>query len=150
MKISLGLILLTITVILMVYAGFFMFTTAMSKPTNMDLFMPMDTEIDSVDQYNYVKKKLTLILLKDEKVFGYYGDSINGGRAVLIEKTSELIAEGWKMYSKDSLIVIIKPTADANYKATVDMLDKMSINKIEKYSMADPNKEEKKFLKIAE
>jgi hypothetical protein len=112
--------------------------------------MPKDSEKDTLDPYSRVRTKLTLILLKDDKVFGYYGDSIKGGRSVSGNDTDKLIADGLKLFSKDSLVVVIKPTKEASYKATVDMLDQMSINKIEKYSMIDLNKQEKEFLKTEE
>ena len=150
MKIRLGLILLIIAILAIACIGFFVFTTTLSSPTNMELYLPKESEKDSVDQYSNVRTKLTLILLKDDKVFGYYGDFIKGGRSASIAETDKLIADGWKMFSKDSLVVVIKPTEEASYKTTVDILDKMSINKIEKYSMTDLDKKEKEFLKIAE
>ena len=149
MKIHLGLILLIIAILTIVCIGFFMFTTTLSSPTTMDLYMPKDSEKDSVDKYSGVKTKLTLILLKDHKVFGYYGDFMKGGRAVSLDEADKLIEDGWKMFSKDSLVIVIKPSNTATYQETVDILDKMSVNKIEKYSMTDLNKQEKEFLKIA-
>ena len=145
MKIRLGLILLIIGILAIVCIGLFMFTTTRSSPTTLTLHMPKDSE-DSVDRYNNVKTKLTLILLKDDRVFGYYGDLIKDGRSVLISETDKLIENGRKMFSKDSLVVVIKPTETASYKETVDMLDQMTINKIEKYTMADLSKEEKEFI----
>ena len=150
MKIRLVLILLIIGVVAIACVGFFMFTSTLSSPTTMTLYMPKDSETDSGDKYSGVKTKLTVILLKNERVFGYYGDFINGGRSVSLDETDKLIADGWKMFSKDSMVVAIKPSGKASYKATVDILDKMSKNKIEKYSMTDINKKEKEFLKIAE
>ena len=150
MKIRWGLLLSIIGVLAVAGIGFFMVMSTLSSPTNMTLYLPKESGKDSVDQYSHVKTKLTLILLKDEKVFGYYGDFINGGRPVSLDETSELIADGWKMYSRDSLVVVIKPTKDASYKSTVDILDQMAINHIEKYSMIDINNKEKEFLKIAE
>jgi len=110
--------------------------------------MPKDSENDTVDKYGNVRTKLTLILLKDDKVYGYYGDLIKSGRSVSNSETDKLIEDGRKMFSKDSLVVVIKPAEEASYKATIDILDKMAINKIEKYSMTDLNKQEKEFLKI--
>ena len=150
MKISLRLTLLIIAVLGIACIGFFMFTATLSSPTKLELYMPKDSEKDTSDQYGDVRTKLTLILLKDDKVFGYYGDFIKGGRSVLISETDKLIEDGWKMFSKDSLVVVIKPTENASYKETVDMLDQMTINKIEKYSMTDLNKQEKEFLKTGE
>ena len=150
MKKRWGVILLIIGILAIACIGYFMFTAAVSSPTTMELFMPRDSEKDSVDQYSGVKTKLTLILLKDDKVFGYYGDSIKGGRSVSLDETDKLIADGWQLFSKDSLIIVIKPSEAASYKATVDILDKMSINKIEKFSMTDVNKQEKEFLEMTE
>ena len=147
MKIRWGLILLFIAILTIACIGFFMFTTTVSSPTTMELYMPKDS---GVDKYSGVKTKLTLILLKGEKVFGYYGDFMKGGRSVSVDETDKLIADGWKMFSKDSLVIVIKPSNTASYKETVDILDKMSINKIEKYSMTDLNKQEKEFLKLTE
>jgi biopolymer transport protein ExbD len=150
MKLRLGLILLVVAVLTIACIGYFMFTTTLSSPTSMELYMPKDTDEDSVDKCSQVKTKLTLILLKDEKVFGYYGDFIKDGRTVSISETDRLIEDGWKMFSKDSLVVVIKPTETASYKETVDILDQMTKNHIEKYSMNDLNKQEKEFLKTAE
>jgi len=150
MRISLRLILLAIAILAIACIGFYMFRATLSSPTKLELYMPKDSEKDTLDQYSNVRTKLTLILLKDDKVFGYYGDSIKGGRSVKNTDTDKLIGEGFKIFSKDSLVVVIKPSKEASYKATVDILDQMTINKIEKYSMTDLNKQEKEFLKITE
>ena len=148
MKKRWGVILLIIGILTIACIGYFTFTSTISSPTTMSLFIPRDSAKDSVDQYSGVKTKLTLILLKDDKVFGYYGDSIKGGRSVSLDETDKLIIHGWQLFSKDSLIIVIKPSEAASYKATVDILDKMSINKIEKFSMTDVNKQEKEFLEM--
>jgi len=150
MKIRLTLILSIIGVLAIACVGFFMFTATLSSPTTMTLYLPKDSEKDSVDKYSEVKTKLTIILLKNDKVFGYYGDFIKGGRSASLDETGKLIADGRKMFSKDSLVVVIKPSEKATYKATVDILDQMTINQIERYSMTDLNKREKEFLKITE
>ena len=139
-----------IAILVIAWVGFYMFTTTLSSPTSMELYMPKDSEKDSADKYSGVKTKLTLILLKGEKVFGYYGDFMKDGISVSVDETDQLIADGWKMFSKDSLVIVIKPSNTASYQETVDILDKISLNKIEKYSMADLNKQEKEFLKLAE
>jgi len=150
MKITLRSILIIIGIVLIASVGFFMLTATLSSPTTLNLYMPKESEKDSIDKYRDLRTKLTLILLKDDNVFGYYGDFIKGGRSVSGNDTDKLIADGFKMFSKDSLVVVIKPTKEASYKATVDILDQMTINNIEKYSMTDPNKQEKEFLKITE
>lgn len=150
MKIRLGILLLIIGVLLVAGFGFFIVTSTLSSPTKMTLYLPKDSEKNSVDQYRGKKNKLTLVLLKDEKIFGYYGDFIKGGRLVLLNEVVKLIADGQQMFSRDSLIVLIKPTKEASYQITVDVSDIMTTNNIEKYSMYDPDKNEKEYLKIDE
>ena len=149
MKLRSGLILLLIVILAIACIGFFIVTTTVSSPTTMALTFPKESAT-SIDQSTGVKTKLTLILLNDDKVFGYYGDFINEGRSVSLDETDKLVTDGWQMFSKDSLIVVIKPSKAASYEATVAILDKMSIHKIEKYSMANLNKQEKEFIEIAE
>ena len=44
----------------------------------------------------------------------------------------------WQNACKDKdLVVVIKPTDDATYKNTVDMLDEMTINDVKRYAMVD-------------
>src|SRR5688572_27293042 len=114
MRISLRLILLTIAILAIAGIGFFMFTTTLSSPTTLDLYLPKDSENDTIDQHS-ARTKLTLILLKDDKIFGYYGDSIKEGRSVPRSDAGKLITEGFEMFSKDSLVVIIKPAKEASY-----------------------------------
>ena len=149
MKITLRSILISIGIVFIVSVVFFIFTATTSSPATLTLHIPKESEKD-IDQYSNIKTKLTLILLKDDKIFGYYGDSIKEGRSVSENETDKLIADGFKMFSKDSLVVVIKPAKEASYKAIVAMLDQMTINKIEKYSMTDLNKQEKELFKTAE
>ena len=149
MKMRLTPILVIIGILAIAFIVFFMFTATVSSPTVMPLTFPKESDT-SVNQYSGAKTKLTLILLKDDKVFGYYGDLIKEGKSVSLDETDKLITDGSQLFSKDSLVVVIKPSKVASYKATVDILDKMAIHKIEKYSMTDLNPQEKEFLKLAE
>jgi len=143
------LIILIIAVVGLAAVSFFMFTATLSSPTKMELYMPKD-DGKEVNKFADIKSKLTLILLKDDKVFGYYGDFIKEGKTVSIDKTSDMIKDGWKMFSKDSLVVVIKASNEASYKATIDILDAMVINQISRYTMVNIDKKEKEFLKIDE
>jgi biopolymer transport protein ExbD len=149
-KIRFGLILLIIGILAIACIGYFIFTATLSSPTSMNLYIPKDPEKDTVNHNNNTKKKVTLILLKDERVFGYYGDLIRGGRSVSVDETGKLITDGLKMFSRDSVVVVIKPAKEASYKSTVAILDQMTLHQIEKYSMVDLSKKEREFLKIDE
>ena len=48
------------------------------------------------------------------------------------------------------LVVIIKPDENANYKNTVDILDEMAINGIDRYAIVDPFPDELTLIKKTE
>ena len=138
---SLVIILIAVVVI---SAVFFIFTSTLSSPTVMELNMPRDE--NGVSNYQNSNSKLTLVLLKNDMVFGYFGNDINNGTGLEIKEARKIIAQGVQKFTRDSLIVIIKPSKEATYKNSVDVLDEMTINKISRYEMVDLTKEEKEFL----
>jgi len=121
---------------------FFMLTTIFSKPQTMEINMPVKPKEEVIEEeQNAVKasKALTLIIDGDNKIFWYQGlpgeenlpvetnFSADGIRKVLIEKNMT-IAE---------MVVLIKPTDEANYKNVVDILDEMNISNIKRYALVD-------------
>jgi biopolymer transport protein ExbD len=138
---SLVIILIAVVVI---SAVFFIFTSTLSSPTVMELNMPRDE--NGVSNYQTSNSKLTLVLLKNDMIFGYFGNDIINGSILEIKEVRKIIAQGVQKFTRDSLIVIIKPSKEATYKNSVDVLDEMTINKISRYEMVDLTKEEKEFL----
>ena len=138
---SLVIILIAVVVI---SAVFFIFTSTLSSPTVMELNMPKDE--NGVSNYQNFNSKLTLVLLKNDMIFGYFGNDIINGSSLEIKEVRKIIAQGVQKFTRDSLIVIIKPSKEATYKNSVDVLDEMTINKISRYEMIDLSKEEKEFL----
>jgi biopolymer transport protein ExbD len=138
---SLVIILIAVVVI---SAVFFIFTSTLSSPTVMELNMPRDE--NGVSNYQTSNSKLTLVLLKNDMIFGYFGNDIINGNILEIKEVRKIIAQGVQKFTRDSLIVIIKPSKEATYKNSVDVLDEMTINKISRYEMVDLTKEEKEFL----
>jgi biopolymer transport protein ExbD len=141
---------------------FFIFTTTMSSPTALDLYMPKDT--DKEEEQNKAKESgaLTIMLGKGDQVYYYEGQllpdasnfkqtTFKGIRDVIIKKKKDVIAahqheekckEIWAKNGGDQkscrdvdLVVVIKPDDDATYKNTVDILDEMTINEIKRFAM---------------
>lgn len=121
---------------------FFIFTTTMSHPTAMKLYLPKDT--DKPEEQNKAKESgaLTLILGKDNNVFYYegilapdasnfkssnFGTGEDGIRNVILRKKAST--------NLDDLVVVIKPTRNCTYKNVVDILDEMKINVIKRYAL---------------
>jgi len=151
MKFKLSTILITTGIVIWLSAAFFIYSSRYTSAAEGFSYSRSAKENEDYINvyYSKLKFKLTLILLKNDMVFGYYENSIKEGKIVSIDETTNLIEAGWKMFSKDSLVIVIKRTKDASYGATRDILDKMSPNQIKKYSMIYLNKEEKEFLKLA-
>jgi len=144
MKFKWKLLVIIIIAVVAISAVFFIFTSTMSSPTVMKLDMPRDE--NGVSKYQNSNSKLTLVLLKNDMVFGYFGNDTNNGTGLEIKEARKIIAQGVQKFTRDSLIVIIKPSEEATYKNSVDILDEMTINEIIRYEMVDLTKEEKEFL----
>jgi biopolymer transport protein ExbD len=156
---------------------FFIFTTTMSSPTTMELYMPKDTDKD--EEQNKAKESgaLTVMLSKDNHIYYYEGqlkeDASNffstnfaGIRKVIIDKKKAVIdahqhdAGCEKIWAKNKgdrkscldkdLVVVIKPGELATYKNTVDILDEMTISDIKRYAMVDLFEAEKTLINKTE
>jgi biopolymer transport protein ExbD len=135
---------------------FFIFTTTMSTPSAMQLYMPKDT--DKPDEQNKAKESgaLTVLLGKGNQVYYYEGqllpdgsnfkstsfDPETGIRKVLIDKK--------RRTPEEDLVVVIKPNEEATYKNTVDILDEMTINGIKRFALVDITPNENEPLKRTE
>ena len=143
---------------------FFIFTTTMSTPSTMDLFMPKDTNKDEDQNKAKESGALTIMLGKNNVVYYYEGQlapdasnfktsNFKDIRAEIINKRKDVIAthqhdasceKTWAKYNGDKnscldrdFVVVIKPDPDATYKNTVDILDEMTINGVKRFAMVD-------------
>ncbi len=132
---------------------FFVFTATTSQAKAMNLIMPDDRNVDNPNAAPE-SKTISVILGADNKVFVYEGLSIdkikqsdysaNGLRNIIQQKKVELK----NRFGKDNeLIVLIKPTASASYKNTIDALDEMLISDVKKYVLMEVRKEESERIK---
>lgn len=136
---------------------FFIFTTTMSQPTALNLYLPKDT--DKPEEQNKAKESgaLTLMLGKDNNVFYYegilapdasnfkssnFGSGDEGIRNVILRKKVNTKAE--------DLVVVIKPTSNCTYKNVVDILDEMKINVIKRFALVDISEPENQLVQISE
>ena len=57
----------------------------------------------------------------------------------------------WKDACRDrDFVVVIKPTEDATYKNTVDILDEMTINGVKRFAMVKISDTEKQLVQATE
>lgn len=156
---------------------FFVFTATMSTPTTLDLNMPKDIK-DQKEQTEVKESSVLSIMLgKNDQIYYYEGKLTESGdnfkqttfkgiRDIIINKKKEVIsryvtdpeceakakAEGKPISNcadKD-FVVIIKPSSEATYKNTVDILDEMTINQVRTYAMVKIFDQEFELIKKTE
>jgi len=145
---------------------FFIFTTTMSTPATMKLFMPKDEK--DKEKQTEVKESgaLTIMLGKNNGVYYYEGQIKEDGsnfktstfkeiRNEIIKKKQEVTENGRRLgYPKDTLdkdfVVVIKPNSEATYKNTVDILDEMTINQVHRFALIDITDDENMLIKATE
>lgn len=158
---------------------FFVFTATMSEPTTLDLNMPKDIK-DKKEQTEVKESGVLSVMLGKQDVVYYYegklkedgsnfqSTSFKGIRDIIIKKRQEVIdrykqrpdpeceakmAKEGKPISNCAdrdFVVIIKPTKDATYKNTVDILDEMTINQVRTYAMVKIFDQEYELIKKTE
>jgi biopolymer transport protein ExbD len=129
---------------------FFIFTTTMSQPTAMRLFLPKD--VKNPDEQNKVKNSavITLMLAKNDKIFYYEGDSAQKLQATDFKKVRDIVIDKKRRTDPKDFVVVIKPSVDATYKNTVNILDEMTIDGVKRYAMVDISPVEYNFIKLTE
>jgi biopolymer transport protein ExbD len=129
---------------------FFIFTTTMAQPTAMNLFLPKDVE--KQEEQNKVKESgaFTILLGKADQVYYYEGMDPTQLKATNFKGIRDEIIKKKQSTDPEDLVMIIKPTEDATYKNTVDILDEMTISEIKRYAMVDISPVEYELIKITE
>ena len=129
---------------------FFIFTTSMTQPKAMRLYLPAGETHTTPYGESTV---LTVIPVSGNKVFYYHGDlasslkenlygitnfsPTNGiGDIIRIKQTA---LEKNPKYTRNDLMLIIKPSAGTNYQNIIHALDEALINNLKHYTMTDLN-----------
>jgi len=132
---------------------FFIFTTTMSSPAAMQLYMPKDT--DNKEEQNKAKESgaLTILLGKGDQVYYYEGQLLpdaSNFKSTNFKGIRDIIINKKRTTPPDDLVVVLKPNDEASYKNTVDILDEMTINDIKRFALVDITPQEMEPLKATE
>jgi len=132
---------------------FFIFTTTMSQPTAMRLYLPKD--VDKPEDQNKVKASgaLTIMLGKNNGVYYYEGELLPTGanfKSSNLKDIRQEIIDKKKNTKPDDFVVMIKPDVESTYRNLVDMLDEMTINDVKRYAMVDIFPTEYQLIKATE
>ena len=129
---------------------FFIFTTTVAQPTAMKLFLPKD--VDKPEEQNKVKESgaFTIMMGKQDQVYYYEGLDPTQLKATNFKGIREEILRKKKTTNPEDLVMIIKPSEEATYKNTVDILDEMAICEIKRYAMVDISPQEYELVRLTE
>jgi len=137
---------------------FFIFTTSMTTPKAMKLFLPAD-EINNRDHWGE-STVLTILPISGDKLFYYHGQfeiaiqqknygitsyTFNGGIGDIIRAKQAALDKSGRFTRKD-LMLIIKPTDESTYQNLIHALDEVLINMLPHYALVDISPEEKAVL----
>jgi biopolymer transport protein ExbD len=132
---------------------FFIFTTTISQPTTMNLFLPKDT--DKPEEQNKAKESgaLTLLLGANNNVYYYEGQldpSASNFKSSTMKQVRDVIINKKRSTPKEDLVIVIKPSNESTYRDVVDILDEMAINDISRYALVDIADVEGQLVKITD
>ena len=128
---------------------FFIFTTTMSQPTTMRLILPKDTD-DADKNKVKVSAVLTVMLGKNDQVYYYEGDDPTKLKISNFKVIRDVILDKKRRTDPTFFDVILKPSQDATYRNTVDILDEMTIDAVNHYAMVDISLVEYKIIQATE
>jgi biopolymer transport protein ExbD len=112
---------------------FFVFTTTMMQPTAMKLILPKEGPDQPIPQ----SAALTLIPAKDNLIYYYQGSDYTKLQTADFHSIRDVIIKKKNSTNPKWFEVILKPTKDATYKNTVDILDEMKIDAVPHYALVD-------------
>ena len=137
--------------------AFFVLTTRMGSPVVMNLNMPRTDGSPTPVGDSYA-----LTVLLGEKSYYYEGDwdkAVNAGkvfpvtnfdlRTIIVRKQHQLDDKSQYKFGREGLMLLIKPTADAEYRTIVDMLDEATIGNVKSYALVDATDAEKEWMKTS-
>lgn len=132
---------------------FFIFTTTMSQPTAMKLFLPKDA--DKPEEQNKAKESgvITILLGKDDNVFYYEGqldNSASNFKSSTFKEIRNVIMDKKARTPEKDLVVVLKPSEECTYRNVVDILDEMAINVCKRYALVDISAVESQLIKVTE
>ena len=129
---------------------FFIFTTTMSQPTAMRLNLPKD--VDKPDEQNKLKESaaLTVMPSKNDQVYYYEGLDPSKIQTATFKTIRDIILDKKRRTDPKDFMVILKPSKDATYKNTVDILDEMKIDDVRRYALVDLSPDEYKYIAATE
>ena len=124
---------------------FFIFTTAMSKPTGLKIFLPVPAP-DKDRMMTPESGALTILLAGENKIYYYEGGDPRKILPTDLSKIRTVIMDKKKRTDPEKYMVIIKPGKNSDFKTLIHIMDEMTINEVKRYATVDMDPAEYKLL----
>src|SRR5215472_3712176 len=128
---------------------FFIFTTTMSQPTAMRLILPKDVPEDK-QQQEPESAVITVIPGLNNLIYYYEGIDPKNLKVSDFKSIRDILLDKKRRTDTTWFEVVIKPTKDATYKNTVDILDEMTIDAVKHYALVNISPYEYQLVKTTE
>jgi biopolymer transport protein ExbD len=115
---------------------FFIFTTAMTKPTGLKLFLPKSVP-DEERMKTPASGLLTILLGADKQIYYYEGADPYKMRLIGPNEIRNLVIDKKKRTSAEKFMIVIKPGKDSKFQTLIKIMDEMTINQVKRYAMVD-------------
>src|SRR5450631_742006 len=115
---------------------FFIFTTTMSKPTGLKIYLPKSVS-DSDRILIPESGALTILLASDKRIYYYEGADPHTMTLAGKNEIRSMILDKKKRTIPEKFMIVIKPGKDSDFKELVNIMDEMTINSVKHYAMVD-------------
>ena len=126
---------------------FFIFTTALSKPTGLKILLPIAVP-DNEKVKTPESGALTILLAGENRIYYYEGADPRQIQLTALSKIRSVIMDKKKRTAPDKYMIILKPGRNSDFKTLIRLMDEMTINQIKRYAMVDMDPEEYNLLLV--
>ena len=120
---------------------FFIFTTTMARPKALTLILPKDVPENKRTEAPE-GAVITLLLSKNNLVYYYEGSDPKNMKVTDFKAIRDIILDKKRRTDPTWFQVILKPSKDATYKNTVDILNEMTIDDVHHYALVEISPDE--------
>jgi biopolymer transport protein ExbD len=125
---------------------FFIFTTAMSKPTGLKIYLPK-TVSENIRIKIPASGALSILLGANHLIYYYEGADPRQMQLTDMNAIRSIIIVKKKSTNTDKFMVVIKPGRESDLFTLVRIMDEMTINVVKHYAMVDIDPAEYGLLK---
>ena len=115
---------------------FFIFTTALSRPTGMKFYLPQPA-LEKDKMHITESGVLTILLGGNDQIYSYEGADPGKIASVGKNEVRSLILDKKQRTKPEKFVIVIKPGNESNFQTLVKIMDEMTINSVKHYAMVD-------------